>query len=571
MIIALILGLAMCIPICDTKSVLVKLNNSFIVGKHCHTLFDKKPYVGFYNIPYAEPPLKELRFKPPILLVDWLSQKTPYVYYNKETRRSPYFEEDCLYLSIFTPLTSNRKPVLIWLHDYSFWHGPDFFIDEEIVVVTVSFRKGIFGFLNTKDDIAEGNMGAKDIITAIKWLKVNIRFFNGDPERITVAGAGEAGTPVASMLLAPVATNLVSGVILLSGNALSPADYNDKNDLILNKLYNKLGGFKKFNGKDLCELLINVTVDKLLSASRGLFDSSEVRDNQRLINPFGCSLEMASKNPFMKRTPIEMYQRKAVNNVPVLIGYTSLQSLYKLKGLATNRQVLRSIDSNFQYLLPFEGKAEEYNSKKYKEIKKHIMQFYFLNGTIGERSLRRYAKYLTDIEIFPVVRQAVLQSNISSCPVYLYRFAFKGSLNIGWRNFVPNLNWSGATLDDEICYLFKCKSLNHVYTRLDSSERDFIKKFVRLLSNFIRLGNPTPQNKDKILHNLHWISLTKKHSTSTLKALNIGKRIRMRDLPEEDRIALLEAKVKAFSCPNPSTSLIASDYSNRIADSLWQP
>ncbi|XP_047525219.1 juvenile hormone esterase-like [Pieris napi] len=523
------LVILVCAYSCD--SIFVTFNESVIVGKYFRTIFGDKSYAGFFNIPYAEPPLAELRFKPPIGPRSFENYK---IYaYDQDTDQWNGFTEDCLYLSIFMPLSKNTKPVLVWLHEHSYWHGPDFFIDEEILVVTVSFRTGIFGFLNTEDEFAEGNLGVKDIQMSLEWLKHNVNKFNGDPKSITIVGAGLAATPAASMLL-NMGKELFSKIIVLSGSALSPADYKNFNFEIANKLFNRLGDpLKRFNRKELYELLKNGTTDKLLSASRELFDSTEVRDNQRLINPFGCSLEIASKDPFMKWTPIEMYNRKAVNNVPVLIGYTSLPSLCKIRGLASNRELLKYLNYNFQYLLPFEGRVDEYNCKRYKKIKQRIKEFYFLNGTITERSLRRFAKYLSDIDIFPLLRQASLQSDISSCPVYLYRFAFKGSFNIGWRNCVPNLNWSGASLHDEICYLFKCKSLNHVYNRAESNERDFIKKIVRLLANFIKHGNPTPHDNDEVLKNIQWMPLSKgKH----LKAINFGKLIRMRDIPEEERM-----------------------------------
>ncbi|XP_038211441.1 esterase B1-like [Zerene cesonia] len=518
----------------SSGSVVLKYNESIIIGKRCHTVFGGKPYAAFYDIPYAEVPINELRFKPPILRSKWLCNK---IYEFNHEKMKGNFIEDCLYLSIFMPMSteSAKLPVLVWLHENSVWQDPDFFIDEEILIVTVSFRTSIFGFLNTEDEFAEGNMGAKDILTALKWLHDNISLFNGDRKRITVAGAGIASTPVASMLISPAVKDLIRGAIIFDGSALSPSDYKNVNFEIANKLFTKLRGpFKKFNRKELYQSLNDSATEKLLSASQELFDSTEVRDNQRLINSFGCSLEVASRNnSFMKWTPVEMYRKKSVNNVPVIMGYTTLKTLYKLKGLVDNRNLLVYLNNNFQYLLPFEGKADEYESERYKKIKRRIIDFYFLNGTIGERSLRRYAKYLSDIDLYPLLRQAVLHSQISKCPVYLWRFALKGSLNIGWRSFVPNLNWAGATLDDEICYLFKCKSLNDVYSGLEANERDFIKKIVRLLANFIKHGNPTPYSKDDVLNNLQWLPLD---GNGQLEALNCGrKRFKMMEIPEQQR------------------------------------
>ncbi|XP_046970374.1 juvenile hormone esterase-like [Vanessa cardui] len=445
--------------------------------------------------------------------------------------------EDCLYLSVYTPNIDNKTkqhPVLVWANEYANLHGPDFFIDENLIVVTVSFRFSIFGFLNTEDDYAEGNMGAKDILMALKWLRENITIFNGDPNRVTIIGSGLASTPVASMLVSIAADDLFKRAIILDGSALSPADYRRNNLDVAHKLYRRLSrNFDVFNIKKLHKILNDTPSAGLLLASSNLYDSTEVRDTQRLINSFGCSLEISSKIPFMNKSPVNVYHEKNINNkVQVIFGYTTLTNLFKLKGIAKNRELLEYLNYNFQYLLPFEGGCNEYDSKRYRVIQKEILDFYFLNGTIGKRSLKRYAKYVSDQVLYPLLRQATLHNRSSHSDVYLYRFAFKGSLNIGWRSSVPNLEWTGATLGDETCYLFRCKSETDVYKSLKCNERHFIKKIVRLLANFVKHGNPTPNPRDDILDTLKWIPLGK---TEKLQAMNFGRHLRMVSVPEEKR------------------------------------
>lgn len=354
----------------------------------------------------------------------------------------------------------------------------------------MSFRSSIFGFLNTEDEFAEGNMGAKDIVTALKWLRDNISLFNGDPNRVTIIASGFAATVVASMLLSVSADGLFRRAVIIDGSALSPADYRPYNFEVSNKLYWKLKGrYGKFNRTQLYDLLLSSSTESLIGCTT-LYDSTEVRDTQRLINTFSCGIEKSSKKAFMNKSPLKIYDRKfANNNVEVIFGYSTLHYLYKLKGLAENRKLLKYLNYNFQYLLPFEGRPDEYNSKRYKEIRQKILNFYFLNGTIGERSLRRYAKYVSDQMIYPILRQVELHSKFSRSNVYLYRFSYKGSLNIGWQSSVPNLEWSGATLGDEICYLFKCKSEADSYkSHKSSDERLFIRKIVRLFANFAKYG-----------------------------------------------------------------------------------
>nr|XP_034835549.1 carboxylesterase 1E-like [Maniola hyperantus] len=224
--------------ILTSSTVSLQSNEEKILGRKLKTIFENKPYVAFYKIPYAEPPINALRFKPP---KDIFQLRKPINEFN-----STLNNEDCLYLSIYTPLTKNKTekfPVLVWTHEYSNCHGPDFFIEEEVIVVTVSFRSAIFGFLNTEDDYAKGNMGAKDILMAVKWVRDNISLFNGDSNRVTIVSSGIASTVVASMLLSPNAEDLFTRAIILDGSALSPADYRpNHNNEVVKKIYWKLKG-----------------------------------------------------------------------------------------------------------------------------------------------------------------------------------------------------------------------------------------------------------------------------------------------------------------------------------------
>ncbi|XP_075981400.1 carboxylic ester hydrolase-like [Anticarsia gemmatalis] len=534
--------------ICIVKSELhaIETNGTVIIGTKLYTVFEKKPYAAFWKIPYADPPLGGLRFKPP-RIGPWFGKP----YYNYST---PYnntcaygYTEDCLYLNVFTPTTEKLVyfPVIVGIHEYSDTHGPDFLIDENVAVVTVSFRTSIFGFLNTGDTFAEGNMGAKDILAALKWIRDNISYFNGDINRVTVFGSGINTNIVASLLLSANSEDLFNRVIIQDGSALSPADYRSYNFEISNKLYwNLHGPFEKFNRTNFYELLRESSIKQLLLASRGLFDSTEVRDNQRLIHSFGPTVETSGKAAFMNKFPLQVYKRKITNNaVEVMIGYTNLNSLYKLEGFVRNKKLLKYLNYNFQYLLPFGGRRDEYGSKLYRKIRRNIMDFYFVNGTVGERSLRRYAKYVSDQVIYPALRQARLHARVSCNNVYLYRFTSRGPFNVVWNTLLANLNWSGATEGDQICYQFRCKSLNRAYEAAAPTERLLIKKIARLLANFAKHGNPTPDPTDDILENLQWTPLV---PHKRMRALTFGKTIKMTNVPEEKRMTFWDQLRKDF-------------------------
>ncbi|CAG7716175.1 unnamed protein product [Allacma fusca] len=118
-------------------------------------------------------------------------------------------DEDCLYLNVYIPdlrPTQNELAVVMFIPD-GYYHGTgsafgaDYFMDEEVILVTINYRLGILGFLNTGDGIIPGNNGLRDMIMALKWIDENIRYFSGDPIRITVFG--ESGSSAHFLMLSP--------------------------------------------------------------------------------------------------------------------------------------------------------------------------------------------------------------------------------------------------------------------------------------------------------------------------------------------------------------------------------
>lgn len=117
----------------------------------------------------------------------WCAQKS-----NKPT------SEDCLTLNVFVPILEKRKklPVIFYLPGGSFAtgsgsdfiYGPDFFVEHEVIYVSVNYRLGIFGFLSLGTREFSGNMGIKDQQLALKWIYENIEAFGGDSQKITLGG-----------------------------------------------------------------------------------------------------------------------------------------------------------------------------------------------------------------------------------------------------------------------------------------------------------------------------------------------------------------------------------------------
>ena len=209
----------------------------------------------FRGIPYAAPPVGELRFKEPQPVKPWDGVLKAYNYGNisyQERRASEgggdligneFYcvdwprSEDCLYLNVWTPANSaeEKLPVGVYLHGGGYAQGyghlncydGEGFAKRGIVTVTLNHRLGIFGYLAHPELTAEdehhtsGNYGVLDIIEALKWVKRNIAAFGGDPEKITVFGQSGGGDKVTTMLVTPLTDGIVTGAIMQSGGGLN--------------------------------------------------------------------------------------------------------------------------------------------------------------------------------------------------------------------------------------------------------------------------------------------------------------------------------------------------------------
>jgi len=195
----------------------------------------------FRGIPFAQPPVESLRWKPPQPAtlpagVFRAIQPAPpclqaYVGWNRTD--AEHSAENCLYLDIRTPRPSRkaRLPVFVWIHGGGNWGGSPGSVvdsglaDRGIVVVTIQYRLGVFGFLShpqlTRESPhgASGNYALLDQIAALEWVKRNIAAFGGDPAQVTIAGHSAGAQDVALLLLSPRAKGLFARAIQHSGTA----------------------------------------------------------------------------------------------------------------------------------------------------------------------------------------------------------------------------------------------------------------------------------------------------------------------------------------------------------------
>ena len=236
------------------------------------------PGVTVYRgIPYAAPPLGELRWKEPQPVVPWqgvkLCDKFGHPSYQAIQYPGGYFtewgygdeapySEDCLYLNVWTKApgqTGRKLPVALWIHGGGYREGwgsePEFDGQEwgakDVVLVSVNYRLGVFGFLTHPELSAEspngvsGNYGILDQIEALKWIRKNIAQFGGDPDNVTIFGQSAGAGSVKTLCESPLARGLFHKAVIMSGGGLTvptaaPAEMPQTVSPELRRLFNPL-------------------------------------------------------------------------------------------------------------------------------------------------------------------------------------------------------------------------------------------------------------------------------------------------------------------------------------------
>lgn len=188
-----------------------------------------RSYHAFLRIPFAEPPIGDLRFKEPQPPKSW-NDTYDATYYGPmcvQTGARPDIgaDEDCLHLNVFSPNLTASLPVIVYIFGGAFsWGtgidqgGPQSLMDREVVVVNFNHRVSALGFLALGTKEISGNAGMKDQVLALKWIRTNIARFGGDPNRVILSGMSAGGISATAHMISPMSKDLFHGVYSFSGS-----------------------------------------------------------------------------------------------------------------------------------------------------------------------------------------------------------------------------------------------------------------------------------------------------------------------------------------------------------------
>ncbi len=471
----------------------VRVENGIIEGNYdTHTGI--QTYLG---VPFAKPPIGELRWKAPQRLDNWDGIKQTKTFgprpmqtlvFGDMKSRSSGVGEDCLYLNIWTPATRNTKdlPVLVYFFGGGNVAGDasEYRYDGErmakkgIVVITTNYRLNIFGFFSHPELSAEatygasGNYGLLDQNAALKWVHKNIAAFGGSPNKITIAGESAGSIGVSQQMASPLSKNLIAGAIGESGAGIKPTmapvtlkeAENIGLDFAKNAGYPSLAELRKLSTREVYEI----------------YNESKRFGFPAVIDGY-----------FLPKTLPEIFESKQQAMVPLLLGWNSAE----IPGMA------------FMQGQPYT--EENYLAKvkeAYPETHDEVLKLY-PHGSVQE--IERSATDLASDRFiaYSTWKWFDLHRKNSDQPVYRYLYS-KLRPPLRDKTLVSGLAGGTVKKDSEApkvpepigaphaCEIEYCMGNLHLVDDYAWTEDDFkvSETMQNYFANFIKSGNPNGKN-----------------------------------------------------------------------------
>ena len=281
----------------------------------------------YMSVPFAAPPVGELRWREPQPVAPWQGARKAVSFapacmqkgVSMPGEKPPATSEDCLYLNIWTPARTadERLPVIVWIHGGGYTNGSasmplywgDRLAQRRVVVVTIAYRLGPFGFLAHPELTAEsarkssGNYGLLDQIAALEWIQRNIAAFGGDRDRVTIAGQSAGAMSVSMLMASPRAKGLFHGAIGQSGGVFEPVQIAPQY-LLANA---------ERDGK---EYVSSLHADSIAAVRK--------RPAAELLAGMANSVSHPVIEPYVLPVgPYDAFVSGSYNNVPVLVGFNA--------------------------------------------------------------------------------------------------------------------------------------------------------------------------------------------------------------------------------------------------------
>ena len=422
---------------------------------------------AFLGLQYAAPPVGDLRWKAPEAPAKWKGERDA-TKFGAHCAQGHVFDdmvfqdngesEDCLFLNVYTPAGATDKsklPVMFWIHGGGYSggasneprHNGDFLPTKGVVLVTINYRLGVFGFLATSDLAKEaggaaGNYAMMDMVAALQWVKENIKKFGGDADNVTIFGESAGSFAVSTLVAAQPARGLFAKGIGESGAAFSDVLPTDALDARLKKDDEWVA---KLGVKSLAELRALPT-DKILGAVKA--------------KKGGFPPDIDGK--FLTEQVADTYAAGKQAHVPLLAGWNRDEGSFLANGMTVET---------------WKGMA----AGLFKERSAEFLKLY--PGATDEQAARSAIDYGSDAFIaFSTWKWIEAHRKTGESPVYRYHFELPA---------LPSKYHPGT-------FVFHSDDIEYVFGTLDTrpgetvrpEDRKLSEQFMSYWTNFAKTGDP---------------------------------------------------------------------------------
>jgi para-nitrobenzyl esterase len=430
----------------------------------------------FLGLPYAAPPVGPLRWRPPAPVIGWSGVRAtknfgPDCMQEPSDSSSPAARprsEDCLYLNVWTPAAhpGAKMPVYVWIHGGGSRVGsgaqPQFdgaaLSRHGIVVVTINYRLGPFGFLSTHALSAEsgygasGNYGFMDDIAALRWVQKNIAAFGGDPARVTIGGESSGSVTTSTLMASPMAAGLFDQVIGESGSVFRVAQPGSMGATTLAAEEAKGDALARSLGAhDLAELRA-VPAQAVLAGA----ETAKIYFNLPVVD-----------GHVLPDAPWRLFQTHRSHDVRLLVGWNAQEgSLLTTGPLGTLPTLLEKY-----YGTQAAGIAPYYPAASPSDIHAEI-------SAAGDNGIA-----------YPTWKWAIAQQRFGTQPVYVYEFDRAPPIPAGAFGRRFDVKLAGAFHGSEIVYAFDTLGSEPRWAVTDADRR-IARQMSGYWANFIKTGTP---------------------------------------------------------------------------------
>ncbi len=459
--------------------VTVNITSGPIVGQ---TLAGEPAVNVFKGIPYAAPPVGNLRWREPQPVTAWNTPRDctsfaprcpqPDVSDRPWLGEAGPMDEDCLYLNIWAPEKVDKPlPVMVWIHGGGFTIGASSlrFYDgltlaqQGVVLVSLNYRLGPFGFFGhpaltaESDHHISGNYGLLDQIAALHWVQNNIAQFGGDPKRVTIFGESAGSVAVTCLMASPLSKGLFHRAIAQSGTGTSLHQHLDQSHSrgqSLHKIGITLASKFGIQGDDVNALkaLREVSAEQLLKVSDPQLISQGLKGTK-----FGPVID----GYVLTGNPGELFAQGKQHAVPLMIGANAQDGILHASTLPIKRV------RGYEWII----------KRMFKQDAPEILAL-FPAQTNHDVSSALLDLMTVSAFVAPSRRLAAAMQNVNS-PAYLYHFSrvSPGAKRAG----------VGAAHGAEIPYVFNTFKNNRTYDQTDHELADVMRQY---WVNFAATGNP---------------------------------------------------------------------------------